>query len=53
VTHVDKLTASGQLIAAGCFAIGFERLRLRSAYQGQWSRLRFSGLTEASFRQTL
>ena len=29
----DKLTASGQLIVARCFAIGLKRLRLRSAYQ--------------------
>ncbi|MDO9565604.1 MAG: hypothetical protein Q7J15_02525 [Candidatus Desulfaltia sp.] len=36
----DKLTARDardQLIAGGCFAIPLERLRSRSAYQGQWS----------------
>jgi len=41
----DKLTARsayGQLIGGGCFAIALDRLRSRSAYQGQWSRLRFS-----------
>ena len=43
----DKLTVSGahgQLIGGGCFAIALDRLRSRSAYQGQWSRLRFSVL---------
>jgi len=41
----DKLTARsayGQLIGGGCFSIALDRLRSRSAYQGQWSRLRFS-----------
>jgi len=43
----DKLTVSGahgQLIGGGCFAIALDRLRSRSAYQGQWTRLRFSVL---------
>jgi len=38
--NTDKLTARDardQLIAGGCFAIPLERLRSRSAYQGQWS----------------
>ncbi|MGA1844390.1 MAG: hypothetical protein ACMUIS_07490, partial [bacterium] len=39
-------------IGGGCFAITLARLRSRSAYQGQWSRLRFSVLAGASSAKT-
>ena len=42
--YVAVTRAKDQLIRGGCFAIALDRLRSHSAYQGQWSRLRFSVL---------